>query len=50
MALERKLALISKTAETFLSITRARQTLRAEWYIVILILIEIVITLTEKVL
>jgi len=47
-AMERKLALISKTAETFLSITQAKHTLRVEWYIVILILIEIVITLTEK--
>ncbi len=49
-ALERKLALISKTAETFLSITQAKHTLRVEWYIVILIVIEIVITLLEKVL
>jgi uncharacterized Rmd1/YagE family protein len=50
VALERKLALISKTAETFLSITQAQHTLRVEWYIVILIVIEIVITLLEKVL
>ena len=50
LALERKLALISKTAETFLNITQARHTLRVEWYIVILIVIEIVIMLLEKVL
>ena len=48
IALERKLALISKTAETVLSITQAKHTLRVEWYIVFLILIEIVITLVEK--
>ena len=45
---ERKLALISKTAETVLSITQAKHTLRVEWYSVFLILIEIVITLVEK--
>ncbi len=47
-ALERKLSLISKTAETLLGILQNQRSLRVEWYIVILIVVEIVITLTEK--
>lgn len=48
-ALERKLSLISRTAETVLNIMQADHTLRVEWYIVILIVVEIVITLLEKI-
>jgi len=47
VALDRKLDLISRTAETLLGVLRANQTLRVEWYIVILILIEILLTLYE---
>lgn len=47
-AVERKLMLISKTANTLLGILQDRRTLRVEWYIVILIVIEIVISLAEK--
>lgn len=49
-ALERKLSLISRTAETVLSILQDKRTLRVEWYITILIVVEIVITLSEKLL
>jgi required for meiotic nuclear division protein 1 len=47
LALERKLELISSTAETLLSLLQDRRTLRVEWYIVILIVIEIFLTLYE---
>lgn len=47
-ALERKLQLLSRTAETVLSILQDKRTLRVEWYITILIVIEIFITLGEK--
>ena len=47
-ALERKIALISRTAETLLTILQNQRTLRVEWYIVILIVVEIAITLIEK--
>lgn len=46
-ALEQKLALIGHTVETLLDILQANRTLRVEWYIVILILVEIVLTLYE---
>jgi uncharacterized Rmd1/YagE family protein len=46
-ALSRKLDLISRTAETYLDLINARQTLRVEWYIVILIVMEIVLSLYE---
>lgn len=49
-ALERKIDLISRTAETMLTILQNQRTLRVEWYIVILIVVEIVITLMEKLL
>ena len=49
-ALERKIALISRTAETLLTILQNQRTLRVEWYIVILIVVEIAITLIEKLL
>jgi uncharacterized Rmd1/YagE family protein len=42
-ALSRKLELISRSAETYLDLVHNRQTLRVEWYIVVLILIEIAI-------
>ena len=43
----RKLELISRTAETVLDLLHNRHSLRVEWYIVILILVEIVLTLYE---
>jgi uncharacterized Rmd1/YagE family protein len=46
-ALERKLDLISRTAQTLLDVLQAKRTLRVEWYIVILILVEIILTLYE---
>lgn len=49
LALERKLSLISKTAETLLDLLQHKRTHRVEWYIVILIVVEIVITLLEKI-
>ncbi len=48
LALERKLALLARTAGTLLGILQNQRSLRVEWYIVFLILIEIVITLLEK--
>ena len=50
LALERKLATLSKTAETLVEAVRHKQTLRVEWYIVILILVEIALSLYEKLL
>jgi uncharacterized Rmd1/YagE family protein len=47
-ALERKLELISRTATTLLSLQYSRRTLRVEWYIVALIVIEILLTLGER--
>ncbi len=47
MALERKLELVSRTAETLLELLQNRRTLRVEWYIVILIVVEIILTLYE---
>ncbi len=47
-ALERKLSLLSRVAETLLDILQNRRTLRVEWYIVILIVVEILITVAEK--
>ena len=41
--LERKLALISNTAQTTLNLLHNRRMLRVEWYIVILIVIEVVL-------
>jgi uncharacterized Rmd1/YagE family protein len=45
LAIERKLELISRTAETALELLHNKRSLRVEWYIVILILIEIVLIL-----
>jgi len=47
LALERKLELISRTAETLLDLLQHKRSLRVEWYIVILIVIEILLTLYE---
>lgn len=41
--LERKLAVIARTAETTINLLHNRRSLRVEWYIVILIVIEIVL-------
>ncbi|MEJ2344465.1 MAG: RMD1 family protein [Gammaproteobacteria bacterium] len=43
VALERKLELISRTAETLLSLLQNKRSLRVEWYIVILIVVEIIL-------
>jgi required for meiotic nuclear division protein 1 len=45
VALERKLDLISRTASTALDLVQQRSVLRVEWYIVALIVIEILLTL-----
>lgn len=42
--LERKLAIIARIAETTLNLLHNRRTLRVEWYIVILIVIEILLS------
>ena len=45
LALERKLDLIARTVETLLDLLQHDRSLRVEWYIVILIVIEIFLTL-----
>jgi uncharacterized Rmd1/YagE family protein len=47
LALERKLDLISRTAQTVLGLLQHRRTLMVEWYIVILIVAEILLSLFE---
>ena len=47
VALERKLDLVNGTAGTLLELLQSRRSLRVEWYIVILIVIEIGLTLYE---
>jgi uncharacterized Rmd1/YagE family protein len=47
-ALERKIEVISRTAETLLDLLQSQRSLRVEWYIVILIVVEIVIMIGEK--
>lgn len=44
-ALERKLDLISRTAETLMGLLHNKRSLRVEWYIVILIAVDIALTL-----
>lgn len=44
-ALDDKLELISRTAETVLDLLQHKRSLRVEWYIVILIVVEILLTL-----
>ena len=46
-ALERKLKLISLTAETILDLLNTKRSIRVEWYIVLLIVVEILLTLYE---
>lgn len=47
IALTRKLDLIARTAETYHDLLQNRQMLRVEWYIVILILVEIVLSVFD---
>ena len=47
VALEQKLALISKTVETALGILQRNSSHRVEWYIVILIVVEIVLSIYD---
>jgi uncharacterized Rmd1/YagE family protein len=47
LALERKLDLITRTVETLVDLLQNKRSLRVEWYIVILILIEIGLTLYQ---
>lgn len=47
LALERKLELVSRTAETVLEFMQHRTSLRVEWYIVILIVAEIFLSLYD---
>lgn len=49
IALDRKLELINRTANTLLSMLHNRRSNRLEWYIIILILFEIVIGMVERV-
>ncbi|WP_455212082.1 RMD1 family protein [Kaarinaea lacus] len=49
IGLERKLELISRTAETLLDLLHNKRSLRVEWYIVILIVVDIIVSLFEKV-
>lgn len=46
--LERKLGLISRTAETQLGLLHTNSSLRVEWYIVVLIVIDIIVSLFVK--
>jgi uncharacterized Rmd1/YagE family protein len=46
-ALSRKMRLISDTAEALLNLVHNKRSLRVEWYIVILILVEIALSLYE---
>ncbi len=47
LALERKLSLVSKTAETALELLQHDSSHRVEWYIVILIVVEILLSVYE---
>jgi uncharacterized Rmd1/YagE family protein len=47
LALQRKLELISRTAETVLDLLQRNSSQRVEWYIVILIVVEILLTLYD---
>ena len=47
--LDRKLQLISRTAQTVLDLLQHRHSIRVEWYIVILIIVEKFLTLYELV-
>jgi uncharacterized Rmd1/YagE family protein len=47
LALERKLELISRTVETLVDLLQNKRALRVEWYIVLLIVFEIMLTLYQ---
>ena len=47
LALERKLELISRTVETLVDLLQNKRALRVEWYIVLLIVLEILLTLYQ---
>jgi uncharacterized Rmd1/YagE family protein len=47
VALERPIDLVSRTAQTILEILQSRRSLRVEWYIVLLIVVEILLTLYD---
>lgn len=47
LALERKLELISRTAETVLDLLQHNSSLRVEWYVVLLIVVEILLSLYQ---
>lgn len=49
LALERKFALISRTVETLLDLLQYNRSLRVEWYIVILIVIDILVSLSQEI-
>jgi uncharacterized Rmd1/YagE family protein len=49
LAVDRKLDLISRTVETFADLLHNKRALRVEWYIVVLIVIEIILTLYQLV-
>jgi uncharacterized Rmd1/YagE family protein len=46
-ALEQKLGLVTRTAQTLLDTLNTRHSLRVEWYIVVLIVVEIILTLYD---
>lgn len=46
-ALERKMNVISRTTETLLELLQSRHTMRVEWYIVALIVVEVLLSLYE---
>jgi uncharacterized Rmd1/YagE family protein len=46
-ALERKLDLVSRTAETVLDLQRHQTGLRLEWYVVVLIVLEVLLSLYD---
>lgn len=47
LVLEQKMETLSRTASTLLELLQTRRSLRVEWYIVILIVVEILLTLYE---
>ncbi len=47
LVLERKLDLVSRTARTMLELLQTQHSLRVEWYIVVLIVVEILLTLYQ---
>lgn len=49
VALERKLGLVSRTAETVLELMQHNTSLRVEWYVVILIVVEILLSLYKMI-